>query len=290
MTCKMTRPNMPGLTVQTDSNPTARGSRAQSPRSIAPSRSSSPVRPTYSPITPVLTSSNLATTGNTPQLLPPVDPEPLRSHQAPQAAQRTYIHHATPTQFIPQPPPEPITLDENPDAIALRSAISILQLQQRRAKEDIRSLQKIKERAVQDPEAFATALKAKQIGSKPDPLFSPAPPEATESDDADMESESESASATPGTSQTLPPFPTPQNVVRCPPVNWAQYGIVGESLDKLHADQQKRPMNGQPAKIGSDGRAVIGEGGRRQDAGVAAPYTPGRDRIEKTATRKGGRR
>jgi hypothetical protein len=79
-----------------------------------------------------------------------------------------------------------------------------------------------------------------------------------------------------------PHLPKPQSVVRTPPINWAQYGIVGESLDKLHADQVARPIEGLPARIGSDGQATPVEGGRRHEGlGVAAPYTPGRDKIEK---------
>jgi len=89
------------------------------------------------------------------------------------------------------------------------------------------------------------------------------------------------------------PLPAPQTVVRAPPINWAQYGIVGESLDKIHADQLARPAEGAPARVGPNGQVVFqrGEGNRRQaDLGVAAPYAPGRDRIEKMGTRKGGKR
>ena len=43
---------------------------------------------------------------------------------------------------------------------------------------------------------------------------------------------------------SFPPIPLPQNIVRCPPVNWAKYHVIGESLDKLHAEQQNRPSQG----------------------------------------------
>lgn len=88
------------------------------------------------------------------------------------------------------------------------------------------------------------------------------------------------------------PLPAPQNVVRCPPINWNQYAIVGDSLEKLHRDQVERPSEGVPQRVASDGSLVAGgEGPRRQgDLGIAAPYQPGRDKIEKMGTRKGGKR
>jgi hypothetical protein len=75
-------------------------------------------------------------------------------------------------------------------------------------------------------------------------------------------------------------------------VNWNQYAVVGDSLDKIHKDQVERPSEGVPMKVGSDGQLVSGgEGARRQhDLGVAAPYQPGRDKIEKMSTRRGGKR
>jgi len=79
--------------------------------------------------------------------------------------------------------------------------------------------------------------------------------------------------------------------VRCPPINWNQYAVVGESLDKIHKDLLERPSEGVPQRIGADGQLVPGgEGQRREFLGVAAPYQPGRDKIEKMSTRKGGKR
>jgi len=287
---------MPSLNVDVDQNG---HSPNHSPKqhSPAPSGSSSPVRPTYSPITPVLGSARLAT------------PPPPASNP-PQQPQRTYTHTQPPQTFIPAPlpPPETISLDSNPDALALRSAISILQIQSRKATSDIQTLQQIKERAVADPAAFAEALTSGKIKTTPDPLFGPSFSGATssdgESDDSDAEAPRDSNGDTtmsdirphvdsngdtamadshqaPNT-QPWPHLPKPQSVVRTPPINWAQYGIVGEPLDKLHADQVTRPMEGLPARIGTDGQATPVEGGKRHEGlGVAAPYTPGRDKIEK---------
>lgn len=287
---------MPSLNLDVDQNG---HSPNQSPNhhSSAHSGSSSPVRPTYSPITPVLGAARLAT------------PPPPASNP-PQQPQRIYTHSQPPQTFIPAPlpPPETISLDSNPDALALRSAISILQIQSRKATSDIQTLQHIKERAVADPTAFAEALTSGKIKTTPDPLFSPSFSGGTSSDDDSDDSDAKARRDSNGdtkmgnsrtlidsngdtamtdtnqssTNQPWPHLPKPQSVVRSPPINWTQYGIVGESLDKLHADQIARPMEGLPARIGSDGQATPVEGGKRHEGlGVAAPYTPGRDKIEK---------
>lgn len=177
-----------------------------------------------------------------------------------------------------------MAFDENPDALALRSAISILQLQARNATADIQSLQSIKERAVKDPEGFVRAVAAGDVKGKGDSLFAPS---QDENEDEGIQQERVDKDG-----KTWPKLPTPQSVVRCPPINWSQYAVVGESLDKLHADQQARPTEGMPQRIGPDGQLSYGGDGQRRpaDLGVAAPYQFGRDKIEKMGTRKGGKR
>ena len=166
--------------------------------------------------------------------------------------------------------------DENPDVLATKSAISILQIQKRTAERDIVTLQQIKDKALGDPEGFVKALE--DIRSTNDMLFSP----------------EDGGSQTPkgeGEGEKWPEIPVPQNVVRAPPVNWAKYQVVGDSLEKLHKDQLARPSEGTPQRAGADGVLVPGgEGYRRPaDLGVAAPYQPGRDKIEK-GTKKTGKR
>ncbi|KAL1882721.1 hypothetical protein VTK73DRAFT_1241 [Phialemonium thermophilum] len=97
--------------------------------------------------------------------------------------------------------------------------------------------------------------------------------------------------------QTLP---KPQNVVRCPPINWAQYAVVGESLDKLHEVQKRVPTEGLPTVVVGTGGATQGPqaqpittpatvvGGQRKLVGIAAPYSPMRDRLENKT--KGGKK
>lgn len=173
--------------------------------------------------------------------------------------------------------------------MALKSAISILQLQARNATQDIRSLQAIKERAKEDPEGFARAVAMGKVKGKGDALFAPSQDDEDKDKDEDGEIEQEKEDKD---RKAWPKLPTLQNVVRCPPINWNQYAVVGESLDKLHADQQARPTEGMPQKLGPDGQLSYGGDGPRRNAdlGVAAPYQVGRDKIEKMSTRKGGKR
>lgn len=181
----------------------------------------------------------------------------------------------------------PIAFDENPDALALKSAISILQMQARNATRDIQDLQAIKGRALQNPEEFVRAVAAGEVKKKGDSLFSPS---QDDEDDEDEREHMQQDGKEDG--KAWPKLPTPQNVVRSPPINWTQYAVVGESLDKLHSDQQARPTEGMPQRLGPEGQLSYGGDGQRRpaDLGVAAPYQFGRDKIEKMSTRKGGKR
>lgn len=165
--------------------------------------------------------------------------------------------------------------------------------QRKTATTDIATLERTKARAMENPEEFLRALGAREIRTRGDPLFNPG---SMDDDDEDSDDEMKKTNEMEGIEadkKPWEPLPTPQTVVRTPPINWAQYGIVGESLDKIHADQLARPVEGAPARVGPDGQVVFqgGDGNRRQaELGIAAPYTPGRDKIEKVGTRKGGKR
>lgn len=82
-------------------------------------------------------------------------------------------------------------------------------------------------------------------------------------------------------------IPKPQNVVRCPPINWSQYAVVGESLDKLHDEQVRYPAQGTPAVLTPEGRFEFkggnggGVGKQERYIGVAAPFAPGKDKIDR---------
>ncbi|RNJ60816.1 hypothetical protein D7B24_005967 [Verticillium nonalfalfae] len=340
---------MPGLTISTDSvspRTTATPFEAQQahaqaqtqgqPQAQAPptapstanplgsapqsqSRSTSPVRPPISPITPTLPATELPPLPN-PQQLPP----PASSAASFSAGRQTFTHNQpvpdAAATAIPPPRPEPIDFDANPDVLALKSAISILQLQRQRAANDIRALGAAKDAAAADPEAFLADLTANKIRGQQDPLFPTAQAHDSSSSEDESDDDDEPGAAPSGDvpltggsavdgdpprqpktkskpKSAEPPkpwknLPRPQNVVRCPPINWAQYAVVGDSLDKLHAEQRARPNQGQPAVVGSDGAFEFKgstDGNRADFVGVAAPYMPGRDKLENKKPR-GGRR
>ncbi|XXG94636.1 hypothetical protein Hte_000893 [Hypoxylon texense] len=344
---------MPGLTLNTNSapaHPTSSSSASQphhpnantpilppqpqtqpqpqpQPQQTPPRRSSSPQRPTYSPITPPLN----------PVALPPRPAYAHASHRDAVAA--------------PPPPPVPLDFDANPDVLALKSAISILQLQRRRAEADMAALARAKHAALAEPDAFVRDLTTGRVGVEGDRLFvggvrtgggsgsgsgqrgedsgsdsssddddddaemqdadkpivkseaGPDVPMADEVNGSAGQQQAAAANPRPPTSTTThsnpspgagagkrkvedrpwAKLPKPQSVVRCPPINWSNYAVVGESLDKLHSEQLARPTQGTPAVVHPDGRYEFkgGDGKQERLVGVAAPYAPGRDRLDK---------
>lgn len=186
-------------------------------------------------------------------------------------------------QYIPQPPPLPLDLDSNPDAIALKAAISVLRLQQQKSRRDIQTLRKIKDAALEDPTSFVEDLRSGRLTSPPlprDPLAATlAGPDDEDSDEDMAEPETTDVVAgeeqeqrlgtiknQPSNASKFPTIPTPQNIVRCPPINWSKYHIVGEPLDRMHEEQRRRPDLGEPWQESP------------REALVAAPYSPWRDR------------
>ena len=73
--------------------------------------------------------------------------------------------------------------------------------------------------------------------------------------------------------------PTPQNIFRCPPINWAKYHVVGEALDRIHAEQIARPPTGDvvagPGEVGGNGGAQA----RNSAYVLSAPYSPFQDKM-----------
>lgn len=273
---------------------------AVAPRSNV--RSASPVPPPTSPLTPVPRPAVPVLNHNHVVAPPPAD-VPSVPQSSPSCSPAL-----PPTQFIEQLPSRPFSDADNTDAIALRAAISSLQIQRKRAQDDMRTLQRVKEDAVAHPEEFkqellARARAAKSKAHPATPLQRTTPPSDTSSPsekdagagaaDArssrpehhlDDEVPDSQRSASPLSSFNSAPstaplpqqistsdnfrFRTPQmqNVVRCPPINWAKYHIVGEPLERMHRVQQERPSDG----LGGEGRATI-----------AAPYSPFTDVLEK---------
>ena len=155
-----------------------------------------------------------------------------------------------------------LSLDENADAIALRNAISILQIQRQQSIKDIQSLERLRQAALDDPQGFLSDLKDNKL-TRP----------ARTGVDVDDE-DSGDGDADPDRSK-FGTIPASQNVVRCPPVNWDKYHVVGESLDRLHEQQRNFPgvTDEQIRRSGHPPKHMI-----------AAPYRPGIDRLEEKTT------
>ena len=222
-----------------DNNPLEH-TESSSPRGNNHEGSESPSAPPYSPITPVMPSATLA----------------------PAAIYHTEDFPAPAVQF---PAPVPISESENPDAIALRSAISVLQVQRQRTVRDLQMLDRQKVVAAANPEKFAHELASGNLKSASSQWI--LGKEATESLRPPTDHSKDGSITQEGT--TFGIIPAPQNIVRCPPVNWAKYHVIGEALDNLHQEQRSRPTLGDPQREY--------ETPREPEHVIAAPYRPWAD-------------
>ncbi|KAK0737611.1 hypothetical protein B0T21DRAFT_392694 [Apiosordaria backusii] len=327
---------MPGLTVITNgtqatpasASAAAHGSGAGSAPQPPPSNPSQHRQPQQPPPTTTNTTPdhppqpapniphNPQTRSN--QTLPPPKRNPHPPPTIPDfSLSRPLLSHTsqapTPSLIIPPPQPVPLDFDSNPDVLALKSAISILQLQRQRAQADIQSLHRAKLSALSDPAAFVADLTSGKVGQKEEGLFGGSPPSDDSDDDSDNDDEDgdddtkkQDGEANKEKEPAWRKLPKPQTVVRCPPINWSQYAVVGESLDKLHAEQLKAPTPGVPQVVtgtnsssgtfeftaGNAGTTstagLVGSNQPQKLVGIAAPYVPGRDKIEKKG--RGGKR
>jgi hypothetical protein len=200
-------------------------------------------RPSYSPVTPTFPAGTS-------------DADMQKRHQP---------------EFMDEPDPIPINLDENSDAIALKAALSILQMQKQRSQLAIKQLDRMKAAANKEPEAFIAALQSGKLSNAPQQALVDIDVDDEGSDDEERPDNKVTQSAKPG--HDFGQFPNPQNVIRCPPINWSKYHIVGESLDKLHDEQRQRP---------EPGYARRDEYGRPPEHVIAAPYQPFVDKLEAT--------
>ncbi|SPO00859.1 uncharacterized protein DNG_03607 [Cephalotrichum gorgonifer] len=250
----------PNLTINTSAQPTTPTPTPPATAAATTPQSASPPRPPISPITPTLGPADKPGSEGGLGAFPP---------------RQTYAH-AQPNQVgVPAPQPRPILFDENPDALALRSAIAVLQMQKRRAEGDIVSLHRAKEAALSDAEGFTRDLGAGRIRTGPSAGGGGGGDDDDDGEDMDGEEEGRGKEAKPWSE-----LPSRQDVVRCPPINWSRYAVVGESLDKMHDEQREAPTLGVPATLGAGGAFEFkGDGDRRGFTGIAAPYTPGRDKL-----------
>ncbi|MCJ1463919.1 hypothetical protein MMC07_002528 [Pseudocyphellaria aurata] len=200
---------------------------------------------------------------------------------------------SVPPTDTPNPPPLiPFSESDNSDAVALRSVISILQIQRQQSLQDLKTLEQQKKVAVADPEAFAAdvaAGKVKTVSGNRLLAGQHVGREYRASANGLHDSALDSDRVDERSSQAVSKFgsvPGPQNIVRCPPVNWAKYHVVGESLDKLHEEQRIRPKPGEPRRDGDPLQAP--------KCVIAAPYVPRTDkapvspRRTRSFTKRGG--
>ena len=234
-------PTLPALTLTTQESSRSNSTSDDHHQQHHASHPPSPTAPPYSPITPVMSSSTINGTSND--------------------------YQSAPTPNTPQPPPLlPFSESDNSDAIALRAAISILQLQRQQSLRDLKTLEQQKKAAVADPEAFAADVAAGKVktASQSGPLAG-----GDDFQDSALDSD-EDDNRSSQTSSRFDTIPGPQNIVRTPPINWAKYHIVGEALDKLHEEQRARPTPGQPRRDDDPIRAPKHV--------IAAPYSPWADK------------
>ncbi|KAL8691788.1 MAG: hypothetical protein Q9218_003064 [Villophora microphyllina] len=210
------------------------------------SRSQSPTSPPFSPITPVMSSS------------------------LPRQGSPDYHNN-----FIPPAPTEvplqPISESDNPDAIALRAAISILQMQRQQTLQDLKTLERQKQQAAVDPGGFARVVASGTIKTRSTGVLGSNPGHA-QFDSGDSQTGPGNGPSSGAQNTKFEDIPGPQSIVRCPPVNWAKYHVMGAPLDKLHEEQRRRPVNYQSI---DDGAQIRGE----EDL-IAAAYDPWKDTLQ----------
>ncbi|OGM42067.1 hypothetical protein ABOM_008571 [Aspergillus bombycis] len=229
-------------------------------------RPGTPPRPPYSPVTPVFAHlapvQNASASNGAPShpIIPPASsPSPTSRIGGTAASLPT-----TPAVFAPEPAAVPISESENPDAIALRSTISILQLQKQQSLRDIRTLERLKQAAAADPEGPGRFVNF------------------THDEEEDDDDDDKMADSKEGGASGLGTIPTPQNVVRMPPINWNKYQIVGEPLDRMHEDQRRRPSPGEARREEPAQRAP--------EHVLASPYRPLVDKLENPDKVRGANR
>lgn len=271
-------------------------------------RASSPVAPAYSPLTPkvqpILPAAPFAPppeNGGNFTFSPPVEGPSEKEVEAQKQA-------IPPAEYRPQPPNQPFSSDDATDAIALRAAISTLQFQKQKARDDLKTLASIKQLALDDPARFREELAAGKLREQRPKVGNIRAildkQEADDDDDevvlgASRETEAHSNGSSqnsdlelpeeipdsqpsqppigkatskdkePNKSKPFPQIPGPQNVVRMPYVNWDKYGIVGEPLETMHEQQKRWPGT-------ASGYGVA----RGREHTVAAPYSPFLDKLD----------
>lgn len=231
----------------------------------------------------------------------------------------THAAHPPTVASVPPPPVarEPIDFENNPDVIALQATVGILLQQKKRAEADLIKLKAAKIAAMERPLEFARDLMGGGVSQGPVKTEDDEDEDSDEDDDEDnaveMKTEEDSAENKNSTDTTTnglqpsalkaksskkgkgkakaapvapPPWanlPKPQDIARMPPINWTQYAVEGDALNKLHNQQLTHPTLGMPAVMGPNGTyeftgAANPDDGKRV-VGITAPFDPLRDKV-----------
>jgi hypothetical protein len=136
-----------------------------------------------------------AQTQSDTHILNPSSPSPSQSESfgAESSISRTPSQGQPAVEPPTSSPARILSLSENPDYLALQSALNLLNAQHRQAVEDMQKLHTLKNKAIADPVWFKQLVEAGQLG--------------------DM-------------------VPRKQQIVRCPKVDWERYGGLGSRLGR----------------------------------------------------------
>ncbi|RPB17481.1 hypothetical protein P167DRAFT_479038 [Morchella conica CCBAS932] len=135
----------------------------------------------------------------------------------------------------------------NTDSIALRSTLRLLMLQRERARNDIQTLEELRLQALDKPVEFIEYIQELAAAGHP----------------------TSSSSSSDEESTTTKDLPKPQEIYRCPTIEWQKYHVLGAPLEKLVEEQQRRPMvvpqqmqTGGILGVGAEfGEKISGDGG-----------------------------
>jgi hypothetical protein len=142
-------------------------------------------------------------------------------------------------------------------------------MQKQQSLRDIQTLDRMKGAAEANPEAFAHELATGRLKTEDRGGVVQFSDDSMETEDADGNPKRTNPDGSPASS--FGSIPAPQNVVRMPPINWAKYSVVGEPLDRMHAEQLRRPYPGEPRQA------------RAPEHLLASPYRPLVDQLDAPA-------
>ncbi|KAL7272265.1 hypothetical protein RUND412_004932 [Rhizina undulata] len=217
--------------------------------------------PSRAPLSPPVQTDLEPSPVYSPLSTPAQTPKPLPS---PPLGSSKPICKSEPSTLLPTVPKEPesepsekmVDASTNTDFIAMKSALRLLLLQRDRAKRDIVLLEQMRERALEEPGKFVEYLTTTRQ-KKPTPSSPPLSPSSNPDkniDSSDSESEkndygvaaSHLKSRKSRRPQSFANVPKPQEVYRCPPIEWEKYRILSAPLDRMHEEQRRRPSPSRP--------------------------------------------